>query len=107
MKIYINTSNENVEIGGEIFIPGEWLHLSDTFKVDTKKYPFIKSPNVILAEKYASIQGKDLMIRIKEQHLDQFAMGIKEAETLYKTASDPIASEILTKVMENSYSGDK
>ena len=89
MKIYINTSDEVVEIGGETFIPGEWLHLDDSFKVSAMKYPFIKSPQVILTEKYADIQAtaktsKEQLISLKEQHLEQFALGIKQAEDMYK-----------------------
>ena len=103
-KIFINTSKEAVEISGETFIPGEWLHLDDSFVVDTVTYRFIKSPNAILAEKDAEIdKSKDKQekkAKLKEQHLGQFAAGIKEAEKLYNLASDPIASQILTEVLE-------
>ena len=95
MKIYINTSNENIEIGGETFIPGEWLHLDDKFEIDLVKHPFIKSPQTILAEKYAGIPVKERTAKIKELHLDQFAAGIKQAEVMYKTVSNPLATQIL------------
>ncbi len=75
-------------MGGETFIPGEWLHLSDNFKVDLVKYPFIKSPQTILAEKYAE--------NSKDESLAQFAAGIKQAEEMYNTTSDPLTAQILT-----------
>jgi len=112
MKIYINTSNEIVETGGEHFIPGEWLHVDDSFVVDQVKYPFIKSPQTILAEKYAEVEksvpvqldkkGKPtlaytqkLAAKVKEYHLDQFAAGIQQADIAYKTVRDPLTIQVL------------
>ena len=86
MKVFINTSSEEIEIDGQKFIPGEWLHLPDDFKIDLVKYPFIKSPQVVLDEKDAVLQkvskigSKEYTAAVKDQELDAFAAAIKQTE---------------------------
>ena len=89
MKIYINTTDEILEINGELFIPGEWMHLPDDFKIpdffDEEKnliYP-IKTAQEILEEKLSLIPEDASLEEIasirKELGIDNFIKGIEEA----------------------------
>lgn len=89
MKIYINTTDEVLEIRGELFIPGEWLHFPDDFRIpeffDKEKnqiYP-IKMAQEILAEKLSLIPEDASLEEIaeirKEQEINDFIKGIEEA----------------------------
>ena len=99
MKVLINTGDKVIELGGERFIPGEWLHVKSDFGVTLDKdgkvaedllaaYPEIKSPEAVLQDKLKAV--------IEERNLNQFATGIKEASTMYAKPLPALADLVLT-----------
>jgi len=89
MKIYINTANHDVEvpiIEGELFIPGEWKHVPDTFLINQKIYPYIKEAQVVLAERIREA--------LVEKGLDAFAQGLKEAAVFYGHLEPAIVADV-------------
>ena len=76
MPVYINTlpfekGGEIIEIAGETFIPGEWLHLPDDFQLDAVKYPYIKEAGAVLQEK--------IKAALEAHEIPAFAQGVREA----------------------------
>jgi hypothetical protein len=86
MKVFINTTDITAEIKGELFIPGEWKHVPDTFVIDQKLYPYIKEAHVVLEERTKQV--------LSENGLNQFAQGVKEAAEMYSKVVPTIATDV-------------
>ena len=94
MKVYINiiTNTQIAEIqetypnfdgsftiSGEVFIPGEWKHVADSFVIPDNRKPFIKEVRWIIR----------YLVRkfLRENNLHQFAAGLLEAAENYSWAA--------------------
>ena len=90
MKILINTSNETIEISGELLIPGEWKHRPIKWCADNAvalaAHPEIKEAYVVLEERTKKAMS--------DYGLDSFAEGLKEAAALYKQPVPTIANDV-------------
>ena len=62
-------------ISGQQFIPGEWVHVADSFVVPDNRKPFIKNARWVL---------RALVRRyLREQNLHQIAQGVIDAANTY------------------------
>jgi len=100
MRILINTSEgSSPTIDGEAFMTGEWRHMSEKwFQKNAealKKYPDIKEARIILEEKLAGVPEENLKQVIKENNLQSFAQGLKDAAIQYNESLPAIADTIL------------
>ncbi len=77
-------------ISGELFIPGEWKHVTDQWvAINTTalaKCPYIKEAHIVAEERTKQA--------LEEKGLDTFALGLKEAASIYGTAIPAIATDI-------------
>lgn len=100
MKILINTTNEMIQIGDTLLIPGEWVHVESDFTIPEEFYdtveqmdiegnvitvsvPRIKPAPVILDEKLALILDaapvEVIQTIVEEQNINGWVNGILEA----------------------------
>ena len=101
MKILINTTNEMIQIGDTLLIPGEWVHVEsdftipdeyyddqevlnrETMEMETVRVCRIKTAPVILDEKLALIPDaapvEEVMQIVEEQNINGWVNGILEA----------------------------
>ncbi len=90
MKILINTASEVAEIGGETFVQGEWKHRPDEWvekhAKELAKFPDIKEAHIVLEERTAQV--------LKENGLDNFAEGLKEAAETYNEPIKGVALDV-------------
>ena len=71
-------------IKGQLFIPGEWVHVEDTF--DVKAYPYIKEAHVWLEEETKRV--------LTENGLNNIAQGVKDSYEQYSKAVPTIATDV-------------
>lgn len=74
-------------ISGKEFIPGEWVHVADSFMVPDNRKPFIKNVRWVLA----ALTRRYL----RDYRMHQFAQGVKDAAELYGDAVPAIAKTVL------------
>lgn len=76
--------NGTYPIKGQLFIPGQWVHVEDTF--DVKAYPYIKEAHVWLEEETKRV--------LQENGLGNIAQGIEDSYGVYEKAVPTIASDV-------------
>lgn len=76
--------NGTYTIKGQLFIPGEWVHVADDF--DVKAYPLIKEAHVWLEEETKRV--------LTENGLNNVAQGVKDSYELYAKAVPSIATDV-------------
>lgn len=74
-------------ISGQSFIPGEWVHVADSFVIPDNRKPFIKNVRWVLAALTRRHLGDYMM--------HQFAQGVKDAAEMYGDAVPAIATTVL------------
>lgn len=91
-KTHEEVTKPVVNIDGTLFIPGEWVHVEDSFVIDDKLYPFIKEVGVVLQEKIAQA--------LEEKGLEAFAKGVKHARELHEKTVDEAVADVFKYVPE-------
>jgi len=105
MRVWINKGNEAITTGGETFIPGEWLHLDETWGVPC--HPDIVEAWVYVQENLrqakqdvtAAVDAKgefvedekyqaDLAALIKERGIDAMCTALDAANKEYGVKAD-------------------
>lgn len=71
-------------IKGQAFLPGQWVHVEDTF--DVKAYPYIKEAHVWLEEETKRV--------LQENGLGNIAQGIEDSYGVYEKAVPTIATDV-------------
>jgi uncharacterized protein (DUF2164 family) len=100
MRIFINTSGQSLpDIDGKSFTSGEWAHVSEEWfqknSAELKKYPDLKEARTILEEKLAGVSEENMSKIIRENSLQNFAQGLKDAAAEYHESVPEIAEKIL------------
>lgn len=76
--------NGTYTIKGQLFIPGQWVHVADDF--DVKAYPYIKEAHVWLEEETKRV--------LTENGLNNIAQGIKDSYEQYSKAVPSISTDV-------------